>query len=226
MTEDQDRDLPGGWEAGAAEYALGLMPATEIDAFEARLAAEVDLQQDVAAWTEYFATFTDLIPAETPPTQLQRRIEARIFGSVKRRPIWLQVVPYGIGAVAGGVIAWLVFASDLLEPARPALQGELSGASANFSARYDPSTGVLSVDGRGFSPPEGRSVELWLRTGEGGDAISLALLRGPQTLVALPPALQRDLDGARLWISEEPAGGAPDGTPSGEALAQGNLAPE
>jgi anti-sigma-K factor RskA len=225
MNKPLDTELPGGWEAGAAEYALGLMPQAEIDEFETRLAAEADLQQDVAAWTEYFATFTDLIPEEVPPPQVQRRIESRIFGVVEKRPIWQQVLPYLVGAVGGVVIAWIVFASGLLDPSKPVLRADLTGpgSAATVTAIYNPETGVLVLDGLAGSMGEGRVPELWLTPDGGGAAISLALLRGAQTLVALPPALQRDLEGAQLMITDEPAGGAPDGAPSGDAFATGTL---
>lgn len=218
-----DSDLPGGWEAAAAEYALGLMPREEIAAFEARLAAEPDLQQDVAAWTEYFASFTDAIAEEAPPPQVLRRIEARVFGPSEKGTMARQVLPYLVGAVAGAGIAWAVFATGLLEPSRPVLRADLAGAAGDLalSADFDPETGVLAVARTDGTVAEGRVLELWLLPEEGA-AVSLALLRTEETLVALPPALAGGLDGARLLVTEEPAGGAPDGVP-GDPRAEGRL---
>ncbi len=224
MKTPLDRDLPGGWEAGAAEYSLGLMPKDEIAGFEAQLIAEPDLQQDVAAWAEYFACFTDLIPEETPPPQVLRRIEGKVFGAVEKAPVWQQVLPYLIGAVVGVVLAWVVFASGLLEPARPVLQAEMTGAGGalTLDARFDSGTGVLTVIRKTGAVGEGRVLELWLMPDDGAP-LSLALLRGKETLVALPASLLRDLTGARLMVSEEPAGGAPGGLPTGETRAEGVL---
>lgn len=228
MKAPMDREMPGGLQAGAAEYSLGLMPKDEIDGFESLLAADADLQQDVAAWAEYFASFTDLIPEETPPPQVLRRIEGKVFGAVEKAPIWRQVVPYLVGAVAGGAIAWIVFASGLLEQGRPVLSAELAGTDGVFAleARFDSGSGVMTVTQRKGAATEGRVLELWLLPAGGGAPVSLALLRSQETLVALPPALARDILGAGLLVSEEPAGGAAGGVPAGERRAEGRLAAE
>ena len=223
MNAQPDRDLPGGAEAGAAEYSLGLMPKTEIAAFEAQLLAEPDLQQDVAAWTEYFASFTDMIPEEAPPPQVLRRIEGRVFGAEERRPVWRQVLPYVIGAVAGAAIAWVVLTSGLLQPQRPALGAHLIGpGDLVLEAHLAPENGVLTMTRIEGGVGEGRVLELWL-VPEEGTPVSLALLRSAETLVALPPALTEGLDGARLIITDEPTGGAAEGVPSGPPKAEGRL---
>ncbi|WP_254780734.1 anti-sigma factor [Mameliella alba] len=223
MNAQLDTGLPGGAEAGAAEYSLGLMPKAEIAAFEAQLAVDTDLQQDVAAWTEYFASFTDIIPAETPPPQVLRRIEGQVFGAEDRRPVWRQVLPYLVGAVAGAAIAWVVLTSGLLETPAPTLGADLAGAEGlALDARFAPATGVLTVTLRQGDAGEGRVLELWLLP-EDGAPVSLALLRDAETLVAVPPALAERLDGARLVVSEEQPGGSPDGRPSGDARAEGVL---
>lgn len=218
------RELPGGAEAGAAEYSLGLMPKAEIAAFEAQLAVDTDLQQDVAAWTEYFASFTDMIPAETPPPQVLRRIEGQVFGAEERRPIWRQVLPYLVGALVGAVIVWAVLTSGLLETQAPALGAELVGSEGELalSARFAPATAVLTVTLQQGGAGEGRVLELWLLP-KVGAPVSLALLRSPEMLVAIPPAIASDLDGARLMVSEEQPGGSPDGRPSGDPRAEGVL---
>ena len=59
MSGPEDTDLPGGWEAAAAEYVLGLLPEDELRAFESQLVQDQALQQDVEAWEAYFAAFTD-----------------------------------------------------------------------------------------------------------------------------------------------------------------------
>ncbi|MBV7397021.1 anti-sigma factor [Mameliella sediminis] len=225
MNAPLNPDLPGGDEAGAAEYSLGLMPKGEIAEFENRLATDRDLQQDVAAWTEYFASFTDLIPAETPPPQLLRRVETQVFGVTERRSIRKQLLPYLVGAVTGAFVAWAVLASGFLEPQRPALGGDMTGAEdgLSLSMRFDPASAVLTVARTDGAVAEGRVLELWLMPDD-GTPVSLALLRGTETLVALPPALAGQIEGGRLMVSEEPLGGAPDGVPTGPQRAEGVLA--
>ena len=105
--------LPGGWDAAAAEYVLGLLHGEGLRAFEAKLARDKDLQQDVVAWTEYFASLSDVAPAQNPPPQIFRRIEAALF-SEPRKTLWQAVLPYVVGAVVGATVAWAVFSSGLL----------------------------------------------------------------------------------------------------------------
>ncbi len=103
---DQQPDPEGG-DALAAEYVLGLLTADEVQAFEARLASDPDLQQDVAAWRAYFVSFTETLPDKTPPEALRNLVEQRVAAS-KRKPIWVQVIPYAIGAVIGAILTWIV----------------------------------------------------------------------------------------------------------------------
>lgn len=100
-------DLPGGEEATAAEYVLGLLSDAETTRFEARLNKDRDLQQDVAAWQAYFSTFLETVQPHTPPPALWRDVEIRV-GQEPKVPMWRQVLPYLIGAFFGGGLTWLV----------------------------------------------------------------------------------------------------------------------
>jgi anti-sigma-K factor RskA len=104
---------PAEWEAEAAEYALWIVPEGEIEAFEAQMIRDPDLRQDVVAWTEYFSTLTDGFSAEAPPEAVKHRVEARLFAR-KSRPIWRQLLPYVIGAVAGAALFWLAMTMGVL----------------------------------------------------------------------------------------------------------------
>ena len=147
MTDAAGSDLPGGWEAAAAEYVLGLLPEAERGAFEARLAQDPDLRQDVAAWAEYFSTLLAAEEEVAPPPQVLRRLEADLFVTA-RRPVWQQLLPYALGAVAGAMLAWIAFTTELLQPAAPELVAELAPVEGALTlvARFDPESGVLAVD--------------------------------------------------------------------------------
>ena len=225
MSDTPDTDLPGGWEAAAAEYVLGLMPEDERRSFESRMAADPDLRQDVAAWAEFFATLTDGIAEKAPPPQILRRIESTLFVE-RRKPLWQQLLPYVMGAVAGAALAWVAFTTDLLDVPSAMLVAELAPVEGEIAltARFDAETAVLSVERVAGAVPDDRVLELWLIAEEGGPPVSLGLLRGTRgTVLALPPLLAERLPGATLAVSEEPPGGSPTGAPTGPVRAAGQL---
>lgn len=226
MNDTRNADLPGGDEATAAEYALGLLSEAEKQAFEAQLASDPDLRQDVAAWAEYLATLTDNIPEVAPPASVLRKIEADAFGAPPA-PIWRQVIPYLIGAVAGAAMAWAVFVTGLTSPTGPELRADLAPTSGDIAmtARFDPASGVLAVDQIAGAQPEGRVLELWLIADAGAAPISLGLLSASGgTVLTLPALLAERLPGATLAVSDEPIGGSPTGAPTGTVQATGILA--
>ncbi|MCR8549768.1 anti-sigma factor [Salipiger sp. P9] len=228
MSGPEETDLPGGWEAAAAEYVLGLLPEAEAAAFEARLAQDRDLRQDVEAWEEYFATLTDPIAEVAPPPQVLRRTEAQLFGR-KRRPVWEQLLPYLLGAVAAAVIAWAVSFSGLLDTRdAPHLYADLETPSRGLVmlAHYAPDSGTFMVRRDAGDYPEGRSLEIWLIAEGAGAPVSLGLVdREGLTEIPVPRAIARQLTGAAVAISEEPEGGSPTGQPTGPVLALGQMAP-
>ncbi len=226
MSGTDTDDLPGGWEATAAEYVLGLLEDEERAAFEARLRADPDLQQDVAAWSEYFATLTDPIPERVPPPAVLRRLEAELFAQ-PRRSLWQMLLPYLAGAMVGAALAWGVFFAGLLDAPQPELRAELAPVEGEiaFAARFDPGAGVLALDRIAGTAPEGRVLELWLIPGAEAAPISLGLLAaGGGTVIALPPLLSERVPGATLAVSEEPPGGSPTGAPTGPVRAAGQMA--
>jgi len=195
--------LPGGWEAEAAEYALGILPEAQRDRFEARLARDPDLRQDVIAWTEYFSTLTDDIPEATPPAPVWRRIEMEAIGAPP--PIWRQVMPYVIGAVAGAALSWAVFMSGLLTPGSAVLRGtfEAADGAAPYSARFDPAGGVLAVDvAEGTEAVSEAPRQVWLRPFAEAEPIFLGVLGANGLVVGLPPLLAERMGAAQFEITE------------------------
>lgn len=218
----REEDLPGGAEADAAEYALGVLPEPEREAFEARLAAEPDLAQDVAVWTEYFSTLVDHFPAREPPPAIFRRIEAALHGP-PRKPRWRLLLPYLVGAVAGATMAWVAMISGVLldpEGQPPDVRAELTG-DMTLAVRFDPPGRTLAVDLTDGAAPEGRVLELWLIPA-GRAPLSLGVLGADGRLVRVLPALLAEhMPGAVLAVTDEPTGGAPDGAPTGKIRARG-----
>ncbi|MHA7869670.1 MAG: anti-sigma factor [Salipiger thiooxidans] len=228
MSGPEDTDLPGGWEAAAAEYVLGLLPEDELRAFEARLSQDRDLQQDVEAWSEYFAALTDPVEAVAPPPQLLRRIEDRLFGR-KRPSLWQQILPYLLGAVAAAAIAWAAMFSGMLDfRNEPDLWADLETPSRGLVllAHYAPESQTFMMQRDAGDYPAGRSLEIWMIPEEGDTPISLGLVaEDGLTRIPVPQELAEAMDGAAIAISEEEPGGSPTGVAQGPILSIAQMAP-
>jgi anti-sigma-K factor RskA len=228
MSGPEDTDLPGGWEAAAAEYVLGLLPKDELRAFEAQLNQDPALQQDVEAWEAYFAAFTDDIEEVAPPPQILRRTEARLFGK-PRAPFWQQVLPYLLGAVAAAAIAWMAMFGGLLNSSdEPDLWADLETPSRGLVmlAHYAPESQTFMVRRDAGDYPDDRSFEIWLIADPESQPVSIGLVDREQlTEIWVSDEIAAQLPGATVAISEEPLGGSPTGVATGPVLSLGQLEP-
>lgn len=222
-TRDEDlSELPGGPETDAAEYALGVLPEPERAPFEARMAADPDVAQDVDAWTEYFSTLTDAMPEVAPPARLWKRIEIAVHGQPSP-PVWRMLLPYLLGAVGGATLAWLVMVSGVLleDVGDGRIRADLAEGELVFAVLIDPPTHTVTLDLVSGEAPEGRALEVWLIP-EGEAPISLGLATEDSTFATrLSDAMALQVPGATLAVSEEPPGGSPTGQPTGRILSAG-----
>ncbi|MEC3861924.1 anti-sigma factor [Mesobacterium sp. TK19101] len=220
-----DETLPGGPEAEAAEYALGLLTPAERARFEARLATDPALRAVVADWQTRFATLADDLPEVAPPPRVQQAIEAQLFG--QRRPLWRQLLPYLAGGVVAAGIAWGVMITGVLEPADPHLYADLDARDSGYVllAHWAPDSGtfMLRRDEGGF--PQDSSIEIWVIPPGAAAPISVGLMQAAGlTQIPVPDALVPAMTpGTTVALSLEPQGGSPTGAPTGPILATGLL---
>lgn len=228
MSAEPQPDLPGGAEATAAEYVLGLLTEAERRDFEAQLAADPGLEQEVASWCACFAALTDPIPESVPPAAVWTGIETRLHGPARPGPL-RQLLPYLLGAVAAAAIAWAAMVSGLLTPGAtgPDLYAELVAGEQGLEllAHYAPDSGTFMVRRDAGDYPPVRTLEIWLLSDAEQAPVSLGVVQ-PERLTSIPldRALAAQLGGATIALSEEPPGGSPTGLPTGPVIALGQLA--
>lgn len=201
-------------EALAAEYVLGVLSLAERSAAEIRLRADHGFAARVASWEVRLSGLNDSY-APVPAPNLLPKIEARLFprapaprGRLNRLLGWVT----GMGAAGGLALLTLIILPlpDLKAP----LVAELGqGDTLRFEARFN--DGALTVTRvSGDAATTGQVQELWIIAPEAAP-VSLGLLEHDPLTVSYP-ALP---EGWTLAVSLEPAGGAPDGTPTGPVVA-------
>ncbi|ETW12643.1 hypothetical protein ATO8_11514 [Roseivivax marinus] len=223
-----------GGTALAAEYVLGLMSDAESEAFEARLADEDALVDEVVLWTEYLARLVDAIPETAPAAAVKRRIEATAFGETlgrrSRSPL-RQIIPYGIGGALAAMALWAAVSFGLVGgggPEQPVLVADvtLEDLPVAIHAGYFAEAGELLVIREQGEVPAGADLELWL-VQEGAAPVSLGLVPRTEERVRYPLAdvVAADLGGATLAVSREPPGGSTTGLPTGPVVGTAPVLP-
>ncbi len=199
-----------------AEHALGLLPADEARALEARLAVEPALRAAYRGWTERLAGLLEDLPAVAPPARTKTALMARLFPQPRRGRFWL-------GLLTGTALAGLglVLVLPVLRALPPTYQASLgvAGAAVQLTAAYDDRSGEMVLTGITGRAAQGRDHQLWLIPA-GAPPVSLGLLPArDMTRLTVPAALRPALAGGVLAVSDEPAGGSPTGLPTGAVLA-------
>ncbi|UWR10426.1 anti-sigma factor [Sulfitobacter mediterraneus] len=227
MTDPQDTP-PEDDSFLAAEFALGLAEGEDLANARFKLAHDRQFALKVAAWQESFARLTDDIAPVKPPRKIKKKLFKDLFPKqqvplLERLWVWK-----GISFAAIGLLAYL--AIPMLRPAPPevpvpVLAAQLKGQSGPLELLAIVEAGGTEVGLRRIAgtAPEGRVLELWAILPEQAP-LSLGVL--PQTEVmriALPAVLAGKLGQVTLAITDEPVGGAPDGSPTGEIRAVGAL---
>lgn len=209
IPEDEEEDLL------AAEYVLGVLPFGQRAAAEARLKSNPGFAAAVARWETRMSGLNDAYD-EAPAPDLFPKIEARIFGQVRRKTFWRSWFAGAGTAAALGAAVLFMLPSVLPPPQMP-----LATLAADASAlRYD----VVLTRGQlqlrrisGAAAPGGQVHELWLIAGTAAP-VSLGLITADEATLPAPAGLTA---GVVLAISLEPAGGSPTGAPTGPVLVTG-----
>ena len=236
-TPDQSKGDRSRDEVLAGEYVLGVLNGTERQKVDARLRHDWQFAAMVRRWEENLTQFNDDYAEVTPPDQLLSKIEDRLFASpataaAVKGSLWNSLVLWRGLSFASIAALGLVFGLDYAEQIRPkpeaALTADLAGEDRAIAlhARYDGTSGRLSVTPVTSGGAEKQSLELWLVEGEQAP-VSLGVL--PQTgqgEIDVPEDLRARLTkGVVLAVSLEPFGGSPTGAATGPVIALGEVRP-
>lgn len=236
MTPSRDA-LP----AMAEEYVLGLLDPQEVEAFEAHLADDRDLQLEVAAARAWVLELDLAEPAIAPSPRLWTRIEAAIEqpevglpGARVRAPLlpatrrprpgvnrWWR--PVGLAGALATVLLAVILGWRILAPPEPLVVAVLLDADGapvalvedfgNERARVVPLTDI--------DLPAGRALEVWTLPDPDAGPVSLGLLQQASGTTLLGPELPPPASGQLYEITIEPETGSPTGGPTGRIVGKG-----
>lgn len=221
--------------ATAGEYVLGTLPQPERQEFARRLETDEALQHQVRLWQTQFSPLTDEVTAVPVPQHVWAGLQARLFSDtatpgqtgVPRFWRWLGI---GSALVAASLLAVVLL--DPLSTVGPQAPADerlwvsdmvSQDGEIRLAALYDEDKGEMRVSVGGQAPGEGRDWELWLIKDELAP-ISLGVMpRQGTAAMPIPDELRALVADATLAITDEPAGGSPQGVATGPVVAAAQL---
>lgn len=210
-----DPDRPDDDDALAAELALGVLEGEDRAAAQTRAARDPAFAARVTAWEVRLAPLADQV-APVPAPNLMPAIEARLFAQDRQNDRRQRRFRLGalIGAGFASVAVMLLAVAFLSLTPAPAVSVHMQTADAAiaYDATFD-GFNLTVVRSAGQPAPAGQVHELWI-IAPGQQPVSLGLLQDRPLVVGYPtpPA------GWTLAVSVEPAGGAPEGKPTGPVV--------
>ncbi|WP_150669375.1 anti-sigma factor [Pandoraea anhela] len=243
---NQDDDLR------CAEYALGVLDATERRALEQSASADPHLQTSLDQWQQRVAPLVEDVTPVEPAPRVWQRIQRDLGFPVNAGPkpavtasLWDNLSLWrwlGMGASVAALVLLAVNVNTLTHPTSPAQPGGPvpAATSAYMVATIARQDGVAhwtaTVDTRRSSMivvpavrptiAAGKATELWLIPKD-AKPIALGVFAADQPAsMALPAEILAQIDSnAVLAVSIEPPGGSPTGQPTGPVVATGAVRP-
>lgn len=219
----------------AAEYVLGVLPGAERAEVARRVEEDRAFAMRVAAWEERLSGMNEAFGEERPPSNVLDKIEDRLFAldpvyKKANAGLWTSLFFWRGLAVAAFAMVAILAGTLVMRDSQTGLPREELVASLSADESDATFLAVKAADGgiritrTGAEPPSGRSHELWVIVAD-RDPISLGLVTPEGTTsTVLPDDIAGMPDDAlTLAVTLEPAGGAPEGKPTGPVIAAGQL---
>jgi len=252
MTDEQLQRDPPDDDLLAAEYVVGVHDADTRRRLQARMEGDATFAALVGTWEQRFAALLEQIDPVTVPEHVWLRLRTRLGWSPVeggKRGLWQNAgfwrATTAVAAAAAIAVVVVGRAPQAPLPAAPAPQQVVvqpgpvteeaaarpvtlladDNGVAGWLASVDVARGaVLMVPVPAPADAQGRVPELWLiPAGEAPRSLGLVSIDKSHT-VAVPADLRRALAlGSTLAITLEPAGGAPQGLPTGPIIVKGNI---
>jgi anti-sigma-K factor RskA len=221
--DDEDRLL-------VAEYALGVLPASENMGVRARLKAEPALRADLKFWRMRLASLDDEF-AETPaPAGVWGRIEQRLFTGQARPGFWNSLALWRSVTAGALAVAAIAIGLNVTTP-RPdpkAFAAQLvaalheEGSNVSFVALYNATTGQVRLTALSGDVVADKDYELWAIEGADAPKSMGVIAVNARTEMTLPPDILAEFgEGTILAVTLEQKGGSPTGAPQGPIVAKG-----
>ncbi|WP_454675023.1 anti-sigma factor [Achromobacter pestifer] len=216
----------------AAEYVLGGLRAGARRRFVQLMRDDAGLRRAVTEWEDRLLPLAMALPPETPPAHVWKAIAAQIApaagpaaastrASAGRGLSWWRTLSAGL-ATAVVVLAFLMLKPTIV-PQEVRTVAVLSGEKAPGALVLN----TLPDKGLSVQPmqdlvalADGRALELWAIS-PGKAPRSLGLVLPGQTTVLTPRQLP--VQGDTVAVTLEPAGGAPNGVPTGPIVLSGKV---
>jgi anti-sigma-K factor RskA len=229
-------------DALAGEYVLGTLDAAERAEIAARRLREPALDAAVLAWENRLAPLDADTPEVAPNPAIWSRILARIEASrlgvqdvrdtlvtdlTRRLQRWRAAAVMASAIAASFAIAFFWRAPESTLPSEnyvAVLQDDTTPVPY-FIVEIDRRSHMMAVRPIGAGKQPGKSYELWLIHDRLGEPKSLGVV-ADQGFTVKPALAKYDtaaIDGGEFAITLEPAGGAPNGKPSGPPLWIGKM---
>ncbi|HEC54459.1 MAG TPA: anti-sigma factor [Gammaproteobacteria bacterium] len=211
----------------AADYAIGLMPATACRRFEALLLDDPALRVELGHWQDALASLTGSLPERPVPTHvwagIQARIDPQVLHMPAKTPFWKA---WRVLAAACAVVVALLVGVLYQRDIGVEYNATLVNTSQQPALRIHAFADHLQVESLALTAvAPTHDLELWAIP-PGGKPISLGLVPAAgKGRIQLSEAQQALLSAPlTLAVSLEPRGGSPTGQPTGPVLYQGQLA--
>ena len=211
----------------AADYAIGLMPATARRRFEALLLDDAALRVELGHWQDALASLTGSLPERPVPAHvwagIQARIDPQVLHMPAKTPFWKG---WRVMAAACAVVVALLVGVLYQRDIGVEYNATLVNTEQLPALRVHAFADHLQVESLALTavepthdlqlwaiPPDGKPISLGLVPAAGKGRIQLS--KAQQALLSAP---------LTLAVSLEPRGGSPTGQPTGPVLYQGQLA--